>query len=408
MSSLAELPELVGFFSYSRRDDLYSDGALSRLRARIHGELRLQLGRDFRLWQDTAAIPEGALWQDEINRAIAESVFFIPIVTPSAIASGHCRFEFESFLNREAALGRANLVFPLLYVRVPALEREEQWRRDDLLKIIGTRQFMDWQTFRHRDLFEPEVARRIELYCRNIVESLSMPWVSPVERRAREEAERHADEAQAKRRTDEAAARAADEARRAREAEAARLAEAQRRAEAEALSQRGDDASHRTRAAPGPAVATIRDGTDAGPASGEIADQTAKRQRAARWLGGLLLVAPLLAIFFMERSDHFYPGTQQLVLSSLALATLFLAFGLYGGFKQVAIARPAGLAGVAACGLALCVPLASAAYFDVRSGDVTTTYWSTFVTFLMVATAFGLALVIAAIVAFARRRARPG
>ena len=52
MSSLADLPELVGFFSYSRRDDEHSGGALSRLRARIYDELRLQLGRDVRLWRD--------------------------------------------------------------------------------------------------------------------------------------------------------------------------------------------------------------------------------------------------------------------------------------------------------------------------------------------------------------------
>ncbi|MGB8631581.1 MAG: toll/interleukin-1 receptor domain-containing protein, partial [Xanthobacteraceae bacterium] len=101
MSSLADLPDLVGFFSYSRRDDEHSLGALSRLRARIQSELRLQMGRDFRLWQDTAAIPEGALWENEIKRAISESVFFIPIVTPSAVGSAQCRFEFKAFLERE-------------------------------------------------------------------------------------------------------------------------------------------------------------------------------------------------------------------------------------------------------------------------------------------------------------------
>src|SRR5215813_9758495 len=98
MPSLAELPELVGFFSYSRRDDERSGGALSALRKRIHDELGLQLGRDLRLWQDTAAIPHGALWQDEIDRAVAESVFFIPIVTPSAVSSEHCKYEFDAFL----------------------------------------------------------------------------------------------------------------------------------------------------------------------------------------------------------------------------------------------------------------------------------------------------------------------
>ncbi len=189
MSSLSELPELVGFFSYSRRDDENSDGALSRLRARIQKELHLQLGRDFRLWQDTAAIPDGALWEAEIKRAIAESAFFIPIVTPSAIASRHCRFEFEAFLAREAALERGDLVFPILYIRVPALEREELWRQDDLLKIIGTRQFSDWQKFRHRDVSSPDVAERIERFCSNVLGALHRPWVAPEERRRREEAE---------------------------------------------------------------------------------------------------------------------------------------------------------------------------------------------------------------------------
>jgi hypothetical protein len=58
MSSLAELPELIGFFSYSREDDDDSKGALSALRNRIQRELRGQLGRtraNFRLWQDKSA-----------------------------------------------------------------------------------------------------------------------------------------------------------------------------------------------------------------------------------------------------------------------------------------------------------------------------------------------------------------
>jgi hypothetical protein len=62
---------------------------------------------------------------------------------------------------REAALGRNNLIFPILYVRVPALEREEEWRRHDVLKIIGERQYMNWQSLRHRDLAEPEVRTKI-------------------------------------------------------------------------------------------------------------------------------------------------------------------------------------------------------------------------------------------------------
>ena len=106
---------------------------MSRLRVRIHNELRILLGRDVRLWQDIAAIPHGTLWEDQIKSAIAESAFFIPIVTPSAVASRFCKFEFEAFLKREAELLRADLVFPILYVRVPALESEDRRRQDGVL-----------------------------------------------------------------------------------------------------------------------------------------------------------------------------------------------------------------------------------------------------------------------------------
>src|SRR5471030_3203877 len=103
MSALSDLPELVGFFSYSRDDDEDSHGALSALRDRIQRELRGQLGRsarDFRLWQDKEAIAPGKLWEAEIKAAIEQSTFIIPIVTPTTARSPFCRFEFDAFLAR--------------------------------------------------------------------------------------------------------------------------------------------------------------------------------------------------------------------------------------------------------------------------------------------------------------------
>ena len=140
MPALADLPELVGFFSYSREDDEGSRDALSALRDAIQRELSAQLGRsksNFRLWQDNEAIAPGKLWESEIAAAIAQSVFFIPMVTPRVMRSKHCKFEFESFLARERALDRSDLVFPILYMNVAALEDERQWRNDPLLSIVG-------------------------------------------------------------------------------------------------------------------------------------------------------------------------------------------------------------------------------------------------------------------------------
>jgi TIR domain len=179
MSSLAELPELVGFFSYSREDDDDSNGALSALRARIQRELRGQLGRtraQFRLGQDTVAIAHGTLWEEQIKSAIGQSVFFLPIITPTAVNSRHCRFEFELFLKREVELGRRDLIFPILYIRVPALGNEDKRRQNEVLEIIHARQYADWTKIRH-DLAAPDVGTQIARrgHSRGIAKALGVP-----------------------------------------------------------------------------------------------------------------------------------------------------------------------------------------------------------------------------------------
>jgi hypothetical protein len=251
MSSLADAPDLVGFFSYSREDDEDSGGKLSRLRERIQAELRLQLGRtrkDFRLWQDKVAIAHGELWEDTIKKGISESVFFIPIITPTAVRSSYCKFEFESFLGRERELDRNNLIFPILYVPVPALT-DARWRQDPLLSIVGSRQYEDWQNLRHLDASSSEVvALRVEKFCANICRALEQEWLSPEERqqaearRVAEDERRRQQEAEIKQRADD------EERRRKSEAEERRRQEAEDRrrlAEAEAQKRGQDEETRR-------------------------------------------------------------------------------------------------------------------------------------------------------------------
>jgi invasion protein IalB len=190
MSSLAELPELVGFFSYSREDDEAFKGMLSALRDGIQRELSAQLGRSkrtFRLWQDQVAIAPGKLWELEIEKAVGESFFFLPIVTPRSTSSKYCKFEFESFLAREKAIGRSDLIFPILYISVSALENEAKWRDDPVLSTIGRRQYVDWRHLRHLDAQTTAVREQIERLCQKIVEALNEPWTSLEERRRMEE-----------------------------------------------------------------------------------------------------------------------------------------------------------------------------------------------------------------------------
>ncbi len=202
MSALADLSELVGFFSYSREDDEDSHGALSALRDRIQRELRGQLGvsmKIFRLWQDKEAIPSGTLWEEEIKTAIAQSVFFIPIITPTVVRSRYCRFELDAFLAREAALGRNDLLFPILYRTVSELESNERRKNDPVISIIAKRQYLDWRKFRHRDIDSAEVKEVLEKFCMNIWDALHRPQRSPEERMAQEESVLQRAEVQRKR-----------------------------------------------------------------------------------------------------------------------------------------------------------------------------------------------------------------
>jgi hypothetical protein len=259
MACLVELSELVGFFSYSREDDEDSYGVLSALRDRIQRELRGQLGRSmktFRIWQDKESIAAGQLWESEIKAAVAQSVFFIPIITPTVLHSQYCRFEFESFLNREAALGRDDLVFPVLYIRVPELQDGAQLQNDSVLSIIAKRQYVDWRQLRLKDINSVDVKESVERFCTNISDALRRTWVTPQEREAREQAvalqreeeERKRQEADAKRRAEEEreklrveARKREEEERRNREAEAARQQAEEARLSAEAETKRREE-----------------------------------------------------------------------------------------------------------------------------------------------------------------------
>jgi hypothetical protein len=239
MASLTELPNLVGFFSYSRNDDEGDDGAVAGLANRIYRELRSQLGRtdkNFKLWRDKDALAAGEHWKEKLKEAVSESVFFIQMVTPSAVNSNFCRFEFERFIERERELGRSDLVFPILYISVPDLEITTM--ADPVISIVKDRQYADWRSIRHRDVNSTEVKQTVEQFCSTISKKLRLPWLSPEERQAIEEQKR----AEEQRRIQEAEAK-----RQAEEQERQKLEETKRQAESERLRKEAEQAELKRR-----------------------------------------------------------------------------------------------------------------------------------------------------------------
>ncbi len=112
-----ELPP-IGFWSYSQHDDRRARGRLSQLRALLAEELESRFGRlaGVRLFQDVSAIAYGDLWEQKITDALNQCSFLIPILTPDFLQSEWCCKEVLHFQDRESALGRSGLIFPIHWV----------------------------------------------------------------------------------------------------------------------------------------------------------------------------------------------------------------------------------------------------------------------------------------------------
>ncbi len=114
------------------------------------------------------------MWESQIDTAVKQSVFFIPIITPRVINSKNCGVEFKRFLDREKELGRDDLMFPILYIDVDELQNETQWRGHSLLEVIGQRQYVDWREYRF-ELDSPALRRAVANLCTQIATALRRP-----------------------------------------------------------------------------------------------------------------------------------------------------------------------------------------------------------------------------------------
>ena len=72
------------FVSYSHADE----GA-------VFPEIRWLQGQGIKVWYDTTGIGPGSEWNDEIAKAIKHADRFLYFITPSSIASEHCRRELN-------------------------------------------------------------------------------------------------------------------------------------------------------------------------------------------------------------------------------------------------------------------------------------------------------------------------
>lgn len=162
----------VAFMSYVRSDDLHDNGRLTELCKRLSGEVRMQLGEEFRIFQDRNDIAWGQQWKQRIVQSLDAATFLIPIITPGFYKSPPCLEELELFLKREQDLGRGDLVLPVYYVGCPEFAPGDRSDAARLAAVIASRQFTDWQDLRFEPFTTPQVGRMLANMARQVVQAL--------------------------------------------------------------------------------------------------------------------------------------------------------------------------------------------------------------------------------------------
>ncbi|MER9504441.1 TIR domain-containing protein [Mesorhizobium sp. M0579] len=151
----------TAFLSYVRSDDDHDSGRITELRQRLEGEVKIQTGEDFPIFQDRNDIKWGQVWKERIETTILDITFLIPIITPTYFRSEMCRKEFETFLIRESALGEDRLILPIYYVRARQLEAGFPEGMDAIADVLKTRNWADWRQYRFDALSTPELKKAV-------------------------------------------------------------------------------------------------------------------------------------------------------------------------------------------------------------------------------------------------------
>ena len=162
----------IGFMSYVRLDDEHENGRISEFCKRLSGEVRVQTGERFDIFQDRNDIGWGQQWKERIEESLDAVTFLIPMITPGFFKSRACRLEPERFIEREQQLGRNDLILPVYYVGSPVLDDEKKREDDPLAQVIASRQYVDWRELRFETFTTPQVGKMLAKIAAQIVDAL--------------------------------------------------------------------------------------------------------------------------------------------------------------------------------------------------------------------------------------------
>jgi hypothetical protein len=148
--------------------------AISTLRERLEGELQVQSGEPFRIFQDWKDIGWGQDWERRIEESLDDVLFLVPLLTEGFFRSQPCRRELELFAERERKLGRDDLI-PLVYTACPTLKLEG----DPLVALLKRHNWESWIELRHEPATSPSYGRAVTCLANRVIEATARARPEP-------------------------------------------------------------------------------------------------------------------------------------------------------------------------------------------------------------------------------------
>lgn len=105
---------------------------------------------DFDIWLDQEDLPPGTDWRARLHKDLWSAKALLPVITPSWLASEHCRAELIHFLKRDDVAGRDSTLFPIYLIDADEMNGKA---RDpvvaDVVARLKTPQLCDYRNFFH-------------------------------------------------------------------------------------------------------------------------------------------------------------------------------------------------------------------------------------------------------------------
>jgi CheY-like chemotaxis protein len=162
------------FLSYTRVDDQFFGGAITSLRRLLELGVQVVTGdRSFQIFQDIDGIEFGQQWKTQLDKAIWQVKFLIPILTPCFFSSGACRDELGKFIEKERKICRNDLILPVYFVTTPLLEKSDLLKDDHLALEISRRQRYDWRSQADLPITDTQVRQAVRELAEKISEAIA-------------------------------------------------------------------------------------------------------------------------------------------------------------------------------------------------------------------------------------------